>query len=80
MVSVSSVEKQKSPNATTRRVVISSLILAPITGAFAGTVGFIRRSARALRPSSRGRSSNCCANCGLVGHSMLSCPSNPKVF
>lgn len=74
-------ERSSTPaiSVPTRRTVIAGALAAPLVAAGAWLGGALRRSAAAVRPGAQGTSSTRCASCGETGHSMLACPSNPKV-
>lgn len=74
-------EQRPGPmSATTRRTVVGALVASPVVAVLARWSGRLRRNAGSLRPAADGRSSQRCASCGAGDHSMLSCPSNPKVI
>ena len=70
---------QATPTRATRRTVIGGLAAAPMVALLARFAGRLRRHAATIRPGAQGTSSMRCAACGAGDHSMLSCPSNPKV-
>ena len=63
----------------TRRTVVGALATAPLVAALARWTGARRRRGAVSRPSATGTSSATCALCGATDHSMLHCPSTPKV-
>lgn len=73
-------QRPSGTSATTRRTVVGALIASPVVAVMARWAGRLRRNATELRPTAQGRSSQRCASCGAADHSMLVCPSNPKVI
>lgn len=72
-------ERTATTTRATRRTVIGGLAATPLVAVFARWAGRLRRHAAVIRPTAEGTSSTRCAACGAEGHSMLACPSNPKV-
>jgi hypothetical protein len=73
-------QQHSGVSAATRRTVVATLVASPMVAVIAGWSGRFRRSATVLRPAGEGRSSQRCASCGAADHSMLACPSSPKVI
>lgn len=69
-----------STTRTTRRTMIGALLAAPGVALGARAMARMRRNAAHVRPTASGSSTTRCASCGAEDHSMLACPSNPKVL